>query len=104
GNAYGFAAGTSIAAPHVAAVAALMLSANPQLAPRVVKRLLPPPAAPIDALTPAYAGTLGSGRVTARRAVAAAGGPPAAENPPARSPPGVAAAGGGGTPAAAGGR
>ena len=106
GNTYGFAAGTSISAPHVAAVAALMLSANPELAPRDVKRLLGESADPIDALNPAYAGTLGSGRVNARRAVAAAGGPPAAETPAgprrprpgrprratARSPPAAAAA------------
>jgi thermitase len=105
GNAYGFAAGTSISAPHVAAVAALMLSENPELAPGDVKRLLAQSADPIDALNPAYAGTLGSGRLNARRAVAAAGGPGAAETPPAEEtlPAETPPAGNGGQPAERGG-
>src|SRR5207247_1016786 len=44
---YAVESGTSFAAPHVAGVVALMLQANPALAPRDIKRILMQTAAPI---------------------------------------------------------
>lgn len=72
GNTYGRAAGTSISAPHVAAVAALMLSVNPTLPPRALKQMIVSTADSISALNPAYHSQLGAGRVNALRAVLAA--------------------------------
>jgi subtilisin family serine protease len=40
GNQYGFKDGTSMAAPHIAGVVALMLSANPNLTPAQVRQIL----------------------------------------------------------------
>ena len=91
-NGYAPAAGTSIAAPHVAAVAALVLSVNPALTPAEVKALLRQSADDISAVNPLLDGMLGTGRLNAANAVAAAsrhapnddggevGDPPAAED------------------------
>jgi subtilisin family serine protease len=61
GNTYAYAAGTSIAAPHVAAVAALVLSINPDLPVKEVKKIL------LQSVDGAV--TLGVGRLSAIKAV-----------------------------------
>jgi subtilisin family serine protease len=71
GNQYGFAAGTSIAVPHVSAVVALMLSIEPGLSTAQLKRLVTSSSDTIDEQNPAYAGLLGAGRLNARKALAA---------------------------------
>jgi subtilisin family serine protease len=71
GGTYVAAAGTSIAAPHVAAVAALMLSVRPDLSLGALKRALLESCDSIDLANPAYRGKLGAGRVNAERAVEA---------------------------------
>lgn len=63
-----FAQGTSMAAPHVAGVAALMLSANPDLAPQDVRTILAGTA--IDKGAAGYDQQYGYGRVNAGAAVA----------------------------------
>jgi len=65
---YGTMAGTSQATPHVAGVAALMLSVNPKLTPARVKQLLVNTARP----TPANCPGCGAGIVDATAAVKAA--------------------------------
>jgi subtilisin family serine protease len=62
-------AGTSIAVPHVAGIAALMLSFNPALTAPQLKTILRGTADDIGPLNPAFAGTLGSGRVSASAAL-----------------------------------
>jgi regulation of enolase protein 1 (concanavalin A-like superfamily) len=59
--------GTSAAAPHAAAVAALMLEANSSLTPTQVRNLLV--ASSIDMLTPGFDFTTGSGLIQADAAV-----------------------------------
>ena len=59
--------GTSAAAPHAAAVAALMLEANPTLTPTQVRNLLV--ASSIEMLTPGFDYTTGSGLIQADIAV-----------------------------------
>lgn len=71
GGGYNFGAGTSLAAPHVAAVAALMLSLNPALSPADLKRILIETADDISLLNPAYQNLLGSGRINAYKALLA---------------------------------
>jgi subtilisin family serine protease len=71
GNQYGFAAGTSIAVPHVAAVAAMMLSLDPDLSPATLKRQIAANADSVDAQNPGYQHLLGTGRLNARRALSA---------------------------------
>ena len=90
-DSYVYAAGTSIACPHVAAVAALLLSADPLLTPKEVKQHIMRTADAIDTQNPGYRGTLGSGRVNAARALAAVTGRRASPPPPAAT---QAAAGG----------
>ena len=72
GNIHGYKNGTSMASPHVAGVAALVWSVNPELTALEVRRIVENTADDIDALNPNFAGQLGTGRVNAARAVAAA--------------------------------
>jgi serine protease len=73
-DSYEFYQGTSMAAPHVAGVVALMLSKNPALTPDQVLALLQQTARPF----PASCSQCGSGIVNAAAAVAAATAPPPA--------------------------
>ena len=66
-EAYGYMEGTSMAAPHVAGVAALMLSANPDLAPAQVEALLKETARPLPGVCDT--GGCGAGLVDAGAAV-----------------------------------
>jgi hypothetical protein len=69
---YGFSDGTSMAAPHVAGVAALAWSANRGLTNQQVRAVVERTCDDIDATNSGYAGKLGSGRVNAFRAVSEA--------------------------------
>ena len=66
---YGFKNGTSMAAPHVAGVAALIRSRNPDLSVAEVRRCLETTADNIDARNPGFVGQLGGGRLNALRAL-----------------------------------
>lgn len=68
-------AGTSAAAPHVAAIAALVLQQNPALTPAPLRDLLRQTA--VDLGPPGFDEDFGSGRVDAVQASAGAGGLPA---------------------------
>jgi subtilisin family serine protease len=68
---YAFSAGTSLAAPHVAGVAALMLSINPELTPAQLKQILKTTADNISDLNPELNNLIGSGRLNATAAVKA---------------------------------
>jgi subtilisin family serine protease len=86
GGTYGWTAGTSIAAPHVAGLVALMLSVNPDLQVGAIKQLIRESADDIRSNNAGYEHALGSGRVNARKAVAAAAaaaGGPRPQSPPA---------------------
>jgi serine protease len=67
-DAYAYASGTSMATPHVSAVAALMFSANPDLKPGQVERLLKSSARAF----PATCSPCGAGIVNAGAAVSSA--------------------------------
>lgn len=67
-DAYAFYQGTSMATPHVAGTAALMLSRNPALTPTQIEQLLRSTARPF----PATCSRCGTGIVNARAAVVAA--------------------------------
>ena len=67
---YGSASGTSMAAPHVAGVVALMLQVNPQLTPAQVLQILQSTAD--DMLTPGHDINSGYGQVNVPRALEAA--------------------------------
>lgn len=69
---YSFTYGTSFASPHAAAVAALVLSVQPDMPAADVVALLRSTAADVDTANPAFAGLLGAGRLDAAAAVAAA--------------------------------
>jgi serine protease len=70
GNTYSWFQGTSMATPHVAGVSSLMLAANQDLTPWLVKQLLRDTAT--DLGTPGWDPEFGYGLVHAERAVAAA--------------------------------
>ena len=81
---YTFASGTSMAAPHVAGVLALMKSVNPQLTPQDVDGLLVRGELSDDLGAPGRDDAYGHGLINAQRAVRAAlaaGGTPVADNP-----------------------
>jgi subtilisin family serine protease len=80
-SAYVYAAGTSIAAPHVAATAALLLSVDPTLAASAVKNLLQTTARDISSSNSEYASLLGTGCVDAHAAVEAARRPDGSDVP-----------------------
>ncbi len=69
GNTYAFMSGTSMAAPHAAGVAALMLSVNPNLTPDQIKQTLQETA--VDMGDPGVDAFHGYGRIDAGAAVAA---------------------------------
>jgi subtilisin family serine protease len=69
---YGFSSGTSMAAPHVSGVAALVWSVNRNLSNQQVRRVIENTCDDIDAANPGFVGTLGRGRVNASRAVSLA--------------------------------
>lgn len=67
---YAYASGTSMAAPHVSGVAALMLSIAPnELSPQQLKNLLKQSADNIDDQNPDYIGQMGTGRLNAYQAL-----------------------------------
>ena len=66
---HAFLAGTSMASPHAAGVAALIWSRNRTLTNQQVRALLESTCDNIDALNPGFAGKLGKGRINAFRAV-----------------------------------
>ena len=69
---YKYDSGTSMAAPHVSALAALLWSRNPKLTSTRVKGIIKSTADNIDVLNPSFVGQLGSGRVNAFAAMATA--------------------------------
>lgn len=69
GGDWGPASGTSMAAPFVAGVAALIRSRQPGWSAALVRNQLVQTADPLDTLNPAYAGQLGAGRVNAAQAM-----------------------------------
>jgi hypothetical protein len=66
---YGFKNGTSMASPHVAGVAALIWSKNPDLTNAQVRKCIEATTDNIDAKNPGFAGKLGTGRVNALKAL-----------------------------------
>ncbi len=62
-------AGTSLAAPMVSGVAALIKAINPSYRVPEIRSILLASADPIDALNPGFEGKLGKGRLNARRAL-----------------------------------
>lgn len=68
-DAYGFKNGTSMASPHVAGLAALIWSRNPDLTNAEVRSIIEATTDNIDGLNPGFAGQLGTGRINAYRAL-----------------------------------
>ncbi|MDP2683795.1 MAG: S8 family serine peptidase [bacterium] len=71
GQNYYRASGTSMAAPHVAGVAALLLSQNPRISSSEIGGRIYNSADNIDELNPDWQGKLGAGRVNAYQALVA---------------------------------
>jgi subtilisin family serine protease len=61
--------GTSVSAPYVSGLAALLLSEYPDWSNELVRRQLRNTADSIDSLNPSYQGWLGAGRINANQAV-----------------------------------
>ncbi|MEY4722604.1 MAG: hypothetical protein RLZZ324_117, partial [Candidatus Parcubacteria bacterium] len=73
GSAYGgFYNGTSVAAPVVSGVVALMRAVDPRLTPKQITNILTATAVNVDGKNPQFFGKLGRGRINAAAAVAAA--------------------------------
>ncbi|MGC8780470.1 MAG: S8 family peptidase [Anaerolineae bacterium] len=85
GNSYGWLSGTSMASPHVAGLAALILSANPQLSNAEVRRIIEQNAD--DLGTVGRDPYFGHGRINGRKALAAVGSPAQPGPTPTPSPP-----------------
>jgi subtilisin family serine protease len=66
---YGFLDGTSMAAPHVTGLAALVWSVSQELTNHQVRQIIEDTCVSVDSLNPAFAGLLGRGRINAFRAV-----------------------------------
>ncbi len=81
GSTFAFMSGTSMAAPHAAGVAALMLSVNPTLTPDQIKQVLQETA--VDMGDPGYDSMYGYGQIDAGAALGEI--PAAAAVPPATS-------------------
>ena len=72
-NGYSAWQGTSMACPHVAGIAALIVSKEPMLTNAQVRQRLRDTADNIDSRNPSYRGLLGTGRVNAYEAILAGG-------------------------------
>ncbi|WP_157464653.1 S8 family peptidase, partial [Crocosphaera chwakensis] len=66
---YRFDTGTSMAAPHVAGVAALVWSVNPQLTNHQVRHILEESCDEVDTANPDFSNKLGKGRINALKAI-----------------------------------
>lgn len=66
---YRFDTGTSMAAPHVAGVAALIWSVNPQLRNLQVRQILEDSCDKVDTANPDFSNQLGKGRINALKAI-----------------------------------
>jgi Ca2+-binding RTX toxin-like protein len=73
GGDYGFLSGTSMATPHVAGVASLILAENPELSAEEVKELI---LSTVDPLTALAGRTVSGGRLNAFNALSELGPPP----------------------------
>ena len=85
GGGYGYMGGTSMATPHVAGLAALLFSRNPQLTNAEVRELIEINAD--DLGTTGWDPYFGSGRINARKALAAAAPSPQPSPSPTPHPP-----------------
>jgi competence ComEA-like helix-hairpin-helix protein len=72
-NDYAYDAGTSFAAPHVAGLIALLLSAKPDLTAESAVDIIRSTATNLDDKNPSYVGMLGSGLINARAALESLG-------------------------------
>lgn len=68
---YASESGTSMAAPMTAALAALILSKNPDLTPSEVEQIIKTTAVNVDAQNSGFVGRIGSGRINAEAAIIA---------------------------------